>query len=360
VLDAPARLLEGTELVERDDHDALLVGVDGGATEVKAHAITALGDRLEAGEARAGFRYERVSGFEPLALADQLIESGRDSVRCSALEERQGELWIEAFAQAIESVAARACRARVRVGVCAPGIKSRDGRGIVAARNGPRIAGFADRLEARIVRAGLVLAGPLPPLVGDGFACGLGEKASLLGGLHDVTSAYYVGGGTGVAECFLLEGRVVSMDDVADISRKAWEMPSSLGRDFEAHLSARGLNARCVELGGSAGVLPEDGAVSGDRAALQALAECASMLAELVEKRVGEIRRARGVALERVVVGQRLGALLADPRLRASLREPAERASVLPIRASTLRAAPAIGAARWALDQRAEGRAHAV
>lgn len=343
--------------MERDAQDALLVGVDGGATEVKAHAIVALGDHLEAGDARAGFRYEAVDGFEPLPMALQLAQSESGSIQCSEREARQGELWIEAFAQAIESVAARVGRARIRVGICAPGIKRRDGRGIVVAKNGPRIVDFGDRLEARLWRSGLVLAAPLPPLVGDGFAAGLGEKASRNGGLGGVTSAYYAGGGTGLAECYVLDGRVVSLDDVADVSRKAWEMTSTLGREYESHVSVRGLNARCVALGGAAGVMPEDGAARGDRAALQAFTECAAMLAELVEQRVVEMRKSRGIELERAVVGQRLGALLADPRLKAVLREPLERSSPIPVHASTLRAAPAIGAARWALDHRE--RAHA-
>lgn len=352
-------LVEGTALVERAVENALLVGVDGGATEVKAHAIIPVADRLEAGEARAGFRYERVSGFEPVDIAIQLDELARAAVRCSEHEERQGELCVEAFAQAIESVAARSGHARIRVGVCAPGLKSSAGRGIVAAKNGPRIVDFVDRLEARIMRGGLVLESPLPPLLGDGLACGLGEKASAKGGFNGVRSAYYISGGTGLAECFLLEGRVVALDDVADVSKKAWMLVSSLGRDFEAHLSARGLNARSHELGGRAGVFPEDAAASGDRAALQAFEECAAMLAELVEKRTSEMHRARGIALERVVVGQRLGLLLADPRLRTVLREPTERATPIPLHVSTLRCAPAIGAARWALDHRARGRAHA-
>jgi hypothetical protein len=59
------------------------------------------------------------------------------------------------------------------------------------------------------------------------------------------------------------------------------------------------------------------------------------------------------------VVGQRLGVLLGDARLRACLRDPAERALTIPLHVSKLRSAPAIGAARWALDRRGRGRMHA-
>lgn len=350
----------------------LLVGVDGGATEVKAHAIDEIDGAYTASRARAGFRYEPVNGFEPVDIALQMEESARGAMRCSALEQAQGERWVEAFASAIESVAASAGTARIQVGICAPGLKTRDARGIAVAKNGPRIVDFVDRLEARIMRSGLVLEYPIPPLVGDGVACGLGEVACAQGGLRDVSNAYYVGGGTGIAECFVLDGRVVSLDDVADFSRKAWSMTSSLGRDYESSVSARGLNARFVALGGRAGTVPEEviervqagtatgskdsteqrpDATADERAASKALAECAAMLAELVNLRVEEMRHAHGVALERVVVGQRLGTLFAAPTLRSLLREPAERACSIPIHPSTLRASPAIGAARWACMQ---------
>ncbi|MDZ4773571.1 MAG: hypothetical protein SGI72_10600 [Planctomycetota bacterium] len=366
--------------MERRVESALLVGVDGGATEVKAHAIVEVDGALTTSHAHAGFRYERVDGFAPVDLSRQLDERARGEVRCCALEHAQGERWIEAFANAIESVAACASTAQLQVGICAPGLKTLDARGLAVVKNGPRIVDFVDRLEARLVRTGLVLARPIPELVGDGVACGLGEQASAQGGLRAVSNAYYVGGGTGIAECFVLEGRVVSLDEVADIARKAWSMTSSLGHDFESSVSARGLNARFVELGGRADVMPEttlanrdDAAwptkhASGDdrvaartdeSAAARAFAECAAMLAELVNLRVEEMRRARGITLERVVVGQRLGALFAEPRMRSYLLEPAERVCSIPIHPSTLRASPAIGAARWASLQDSRGATHA-
>ncbi len=345
--------------MERRGENELLVGVDGGATEVKAHAIVEVQGGLAEGAARAGFRYERAAEFEPVDLERQLAEHARGDCQRSKSEREQGQRWIDAFVNAIESVAARAGNATIRIGVCAPGLKTLDGRGIAVAKNGPRIPDFTDHLEAALLRTGLVLAAPVPPLVSDGFACGLGEKASPQGGFAGISSAYYIGGGTGIAECFVLDGRVVSMDEVADVSRKAWAMTGSLGRDYEAHLSMRGINARFVELGGSADVMPEQAVARGDRLAERTFHECAAMFAELVRARARELREARGIELERVVVGQRLGALFADPALCTALREPAERATGVPIQPSTLRAAPAIGAARWALDQSERGETHA-
>ncbi|MBL8859756.1 MAG: hypothetical protein JNL28_14715 [Planctomycetes bacterium] len=327
----------------------LLVGVDGGATEVKAHAVVEVAGGFAVGTARAGFRHEPVPGFAPADLARQIDEFERGAVRCTALEEAQAAGWIDSFAAAIASVAARVGCAHVVVGVCAPGLKSRDGRSIIAAKNGPRVLAFVDRLEARLAREGLVLARPIPPLLGDGLACGLGEDVSPDGGFRSVQSAYFAGGGTGVAECFKLDGRVRAMDGLADASRKAWQLESSLGKRYEEHLSVRGLNARFRELGGPPDVLPEIAAAGGDQAALRVFAECADMLGELARLRIEEVRVAHGIALERIVVGQRLAQLYSHPALCEVFRARAEAAVPIPIHASTLRAAPAIGAAHAAL-----------
>jgi len=337
----------------------LLVGVDGGATEVKAHAVVEVADGWALSAARAAFRHEVVAGFAPEPIAVQQEQSARDEVRCAALELAQGACWIESFASAILSVAAHSGQARVVVGVCAPGLKSRDGGSLVVMRNGPRILDFTARLEARLANEGLVLARPIPPLLGDGFASGMGENASPAGGFRDVESAYFLGGGTGVAECFKLAGQVCDMDAVRAMSQKAWELVSSRGRSYEEHLSVRGLNARYDELGGDDATMPEEAALSGDPAAVAAFTECADMLAELVMRRVDEVRRARGLTLERVVVGQRLAALFAQPVLQVHLRERTQRRVSIPLHLSTLRAAPALGAALAAMTARSEGDAHA-
>lgn len=348
----------------------LVIGVDGGATGARALAVLVREGRLEPTPHHATFLHELVPGFAPRPVTAQVEACRRNAPEIDELESEQGRRWLETYALAIESVVARAWTGaacarspvpaeveveRVLVGICAPGQKSAGGRGLVVVKNGPRIPAFLDCLESRLAQSGIVLARPIAPLVSDGLAAGLGEQSTEGGGFTAVRAAYYVGGGTGIAECFVLDGRVVSLDELSDACAKAWSTPSSLGRDYEAHLSARGLNARHVELGGDAHSLPEQAARRGDRAAEQAFEECAAMLAELVNRRTLEIERARGVTLERVVVGARLGAWFADDALRSVLREPTQRATRIPIHASTLQAAAAIGAARWALEHHERG-----
>jgi hypothetical protein len=206
-----------------------------------------------------------------------------------------------------------------------------------------------DRLEARLAHAGLVLAAPIARILGDGDACGHGEDASPTGGFRGVTDAYYIGGGTGLAECFKIDGRVTSLDDLTDKLDKGWAMKSSIRRSYEDHLSARGINARWVELGGDAQVKPES-AWPRNLAAIQALSEAVVMIDELLRARIDALQRASLPAPKRLVVGQRLGHLLALPEL-ATLRAAAERACPIDFRISTLRTAPAIGAMHMALTQ---------
>ena len=126
----------------------------------------------------------------------------------------------------------------------------------------------------------------------------------------------------------------------------------------------RGINARYAALGGDEKMNPEEAWLRRDPAAVQAFTECVAMTAELLERRLEATDRAGLAAPARLVMGQRLGHVLADPRLQA-LRASAEAACRVPLFISTLRAAPAIGAAHLALESRRtgpkpDGAAHAV
>lgn len=370
------------EFGSRDAHAALLVGVDGGATAVKACSVVPAGDGLVAGEDAATFRCDD-GARAPVPLDEQRRALAAGHIEPTEDERAWGDAWIDAYVESIASVAARARRADLRVGICAPGLKTADGRGIALVRNGPRIPDFLDRLESRLSRAGLALVAPIPPLLSDGVACGLGEAVHPHGAFRGVRDAYYVGGGTGLAECLLLDGRVIGFDDVASRARKAWELVASSGRTFEDELSMRGLaerweRARTTARAGDARGRPasastpgfadprpqppdvasasrsdarspvrsaeearhvEDAAAQGDPAALAVTRGAALALHELVRARAGVF------PLERVVVGQRLGAWFAREDLREAWIEPARRGSPVPLVASTLREAPAIGAA---------------
>ncbi|MBK7644498.1 MAG: ROK family protein [Planctomycetes bacterium] len=379
--------------------EELLVGVDGGATEVKVHEILRLereeGLRLDLGSSSSSMLYDRTQRFVPVPMAQQLLEEERGELLLGAQERAEGRLVLEAFLHAIRSVAEQAGIKRLRVGICLPGVKSADGRGVVVMRNGPRLPDFLAQLEAGLAVVGLELVGPIPRLVSDGEACAQGENLGLEGLLAQVRNAYYIGGGTGIAEAFKLGGAVVDMEALRPWMRKAWQMETSSGVSLEDLASAHGMNERYaqrrgVELVPGEEIYPEERVELGDPDAQSVLREAGGALAQLVFARIQTCARAQklqragpragrasfkleaGTLLERVVVGQQLGRLLADPALARHLREPLEeqlgallRGTCDPalekaylagdtlrpefLQPSLLRAAPAIGAAALCL-----------
>ena len=415
--------------------DTLLIGLDGGATEAKAHAVaraevdaTTTFSLLPASAARA---YPRIEGFEPLPVGEQLAQRSAGQPRLADAEIRQGALWTQAAADAIAEVAAALGARRIRVGAGMPGLKTPDGRGIDALNNGPRIPDYLEQLERGLSRAGLPLAEPIARLGSDADYCGLGEEHGAAGLFRDTRHAYYVGCGTGIADALKLRGALVPFDAAKGWIQKSWQMASSLGPTYERLVSARSLNEvferlnpviEPVEPGGresdaqdggthafsseqtSPGetaprsrprpAYPEAAAAQGDGLAAAWLATAAWLLAELICERLCTVHSGRapaafrgaayaaldprhayrGVVLERVVIGQRIGQIFAAPQYRALFAAPLERrlADFLAryaapdmvaawldadgrlregrLCASRLRAAPALGAAIAAYD----------
>jgi hypothetical protein len=371
----------------REAGDVLLIGVDGGASEVKAHEVLVLSTGSELalglGAASASCCYDAVPGFVPVAIDEQLASFERGEIRPTAAERAQGRLWIDAAARSIAAIAGDAPR-RALVGMCMPGLKTRDRRGLAVVRNGPRIPDFLDRLEELLVRDGIALAQPIANLLGDGEASGLGEDVEVRGALRDVDDAYYIGGGTGVAEALKLDGRIVSFDELDGSLRKAWQLDSELGGNFESLISMSGINSSYAERTGRAlpvdpADFPEERALLGDTAADEVLERAALALAELVFLRLRDLRAGAAGGehvLQRVVLGQQLARLFGTPALAPIFRSRVENELARRIamsadgpnrrraldgaglahgflRASALRAAPAIGAAAAALSRRA-------
>jgi hypothetical protein len=370
--------------------EAMLVGVDGGATSVRAHVVAEQGGLLvEVGFAasldHADLRPAGVAPFEPVALAVQREEHARAAVQPTPEEDaesaRRARGVARVVAEALRAASGRAGPWRARVGLCWPGLKDAAGAGVLVAKNGPRaprlLADVAEALRA----AGVELAAPLPPLMSDGLACGLGERHATTGALRGVDHGWYFGGGTGLAEAALVDGRVLALDQLGPGWKRAWELSSrAFGAGFEELVSAGGIDAAWRRQGGEGHAV--DAALAGHAGARELLRRAAAALAELAVERILALHAQRGLVLQRIVVGQRLGEWCADTRLddccAAVLRaELAARLSQeapdgvlrqwLPggerpdrVVASTLRAAPALGAASpWLMAQAEEALARA-
>lgn len=335
----------------------LLIGVDGGATEVKAHAVAC--DDLQQPRSfalrpeSASRVYRRVPGFAPLPVPEQLAQRDAGALELSAPEREQGGLWVRSAAEAILEVA-RCCGAtRLLVGIGMPGLKTADGRGINVINNGPRIPDYLDLLESRLAAAGVELVAPLAALASDADCCGLGEEYAADGLFRDVQSAYYVGCGTGIADALKVRGRLLPFDQARSWILKSWQMPSALGPTFEKLVSASAMNRIYAQLRqttrrrdeAAAGHphtrhtpsgYPERAALAGDPLASAWLDTAALLLAELIFERLSTVRNGRpdaphrgeiyarldpdheyrGTLLDRVIIGQRLGLIYGDPACR--------------------------------------------
>jgi hypothetical protein len=310
-------------VVTRAGRARVLVGVDGGATGVRAHsvAVSAEGTFALAG-ASCEEDYEVTPGFEPLPLEEQAAQLA--APRPGELEREQAERWVAAVAGCIAAVA-RGLDEPPLVGIGMPGLKTVDGRGLAVVRNGPRIPDFLDRLEVQLAALGAT-SRAAGCLFGDGQCCGLGEehaRAGLLGGVRD---GYYVASGTGVAEALKLDGALVSLDDAGAWFPKAWQLEEG-GRSVEAGLSIAAMNrdwlVRTERPQPLRSAWPEDH-TDEDVLAVAALTNLGTAFARLVHRRVVQLGE-RGGALQRVVIGQRLGQLWSDERALPFLARTAER-----------------------------------
>ena len=394
--------------------DVLLIGIDGGATEVKAHAVApgnlSWPTEFELRPEAASQVYPRAPGFVPLPVAEQLAQRDADHLQFTPDEQEQGRMWVTSAAEAVIGVVRQCAASRVLVGMGMPGLKTPDQRGICVINNGPRIPAYLELLEHKLAAAGIELVKPVAALGSDADYCGLGEEHAANGLFRDVANAYYVGCGTGVADALKLCGALVPFDAAKAWICKSWQMPSALGPTFEKLVSAKSLNdiyarlstreASDVAAGTSpadqrsaAQRYPEQAAATGNAIAATWLNTAALVLAELIFERLWTVRNGRadathrgdactqlstdheyrGLILERIVIGQRLGQIYADPRYGELFGQTLERglatliansgdrelgdACLSPnaqlksgfVQASKLRAAPALGAAVAAL-----------
>jgi len=361
--------------------EPILLGVDGGATGIRCYEVrTTQTDGRSAyalGTAQAEMHYTRLEGFVPVAPDVQRRQLDEARYQIEALEARQANAWIDTAASVIANVAEQCDVKRVRIGIGMPGIKSVDERGIVMINNGPRMPDFLDALSQRLHERGVELAQPIRRIGDDGAYCGVGEANAEGGLFRDIQNGYYIGGGTGLAECLLIDGAVVPMSGRDCMIPRAWELLSPLGVTYEKLISAASMNAVYQGLAnvadGAPQRFPEQDALHGDPVARSWMHMTATLWAHLIAARLVHFSREAPttVRFDRVVIGQRAGQLLSDVQYRSLFADPiianlvhilkqqADRHSMTPLLdyvdgdrlcdgflvASQLRAAPAIGAA---------------
>jgi predicted NBD/HSP70 family sugar kinase len=337
----------------------VLIGVDGGASKTTAWSLNY--DEREGGFSLGKYHsscaYAEIEGFladfTPLVIPRQLKEREEGSIELTQEEIQQANTYVEACCRVIRSVAAQSKGQRFVIGLGMPGLKTDDKRGIEVLANGPRIPDFSEQVEKNLAQAGIQLHIPIAHLGSDADYCGIGENFATEGLFKEVDNAYYLGGGTGVADALKLKGNLLPLDRCKSWMAKTWEMKSPDGLSLERYTSMGGLQALYADISGSDvatlnthSIYPlqiAEKAEKGEKAARKVMEIAVEHLSALVYERVltlyagsrnalafvnpnreqlsGEHPYLKGV-FERIIIGQRLGELFASSPGSKQLREP--------------------------------------
>lgn len=328
----------------------LLIGIDGGATKVSGWVInyqeqTQLFQLSDINLQKKYSDYPDFNpGYTPVDIKTQLDEMNKE-IHLTMEEKKQGDVYMKTAADVIIGLLKKFPEKKALIGIGMPGLKTADKRGISAIANGPRMPGYSEFIELKIREENLTPGAPIAHLGSDADYCGLGEEYSADGLFKDVRNAYYLGGGTGVADALKLEGKLIPFDQAKSWIAKAWEMLCDKGISFERYASAAGIqfiysrysNIPVEELNNNHIYPPQilEKALSDDKAAVDTINDVSIYIATLIYERITTIysgwfglfsfvnpareltekdHKYRGVLLDRIIIGQRLGDLLDDSK----------------------------------------------
>ena len=217
-----------------------LLGIDGGGTKVQGAEIdisdlsniniaNSVIERLYSSHTKFN------NNFIPAKLEDQI-----NNKPLSVSERNQEKVILEIIADLIHSLSKNE---KIKIAIAMPGIKTPDKRGIQVMINGPRMPKFCQNLE-KIIPS---LLTPITKIEDDSKMCGLGEEFHPNGKFKNIKNGYYLGGGTGSAECLKLNGEIITFDESKEWIGKAWELRFKNGQTLESTSCMSGINKLLYE-----------------------------------------------------------------------------------------------------------------
>ncbi len=330
--------------------NAILIGIDGGATKLSGWAVefNEYTQLFRLGNLNIQKKYSDYQGynesFKPVDIKTQLEEMN-SHIFIAGEEKVQADIYMKAAADVTIELLQTNKDKKALIGIGMPGLKTKDLRGISAIANGPRMPAYCDFLEEKIDEQSLELLAPIAHLGSDADYCGLGEEYSENGLFRNIDNAYYLGGGTGVADALKLNGKLLRFDHAKHWIAKAWEMKSEKGNSLEQYASASGIqkfyshySKISIQDLNKNQIFPTqilEKALRNEKAAYNTINEVGKHLAELIFERITTVYKGwsgifsfinpnremlksdheyRGILLERIVIGQRLGDLLLQSR----------------------------------------------
>lgn len=326
----------------------LIIGMDGGATKMSGWTIERDPQKeiFRTGSTHLVKNYHEYPEYDPLfkpvGLSQQLQELN-GNLNVTLQEKKQSLAYLQAAVDVLTGIIAQHPGQMIIAGFGMPGIKTADKRGIAALANGPRMPDYCNLIEEKLQQNSISLAHPITRLGSDADYCGLGEELAEKGLFAEFKNAYYLGGGTGVADAIKLNGQLVPFDAIKTWIAKTWEMKSTNGMGLEKCTSARGIQMLYSEISGipiqtldlnrTFGHQILQKAIEGDKAAVRTLEITAKHVGRLLFERIQTVYGGwahlfdfinpnrtieqtdhpyRGILLEKLILGQRLGELMAS------------------------------------------------
>ena len=224
-------------------NNTIIIGIDGGATNISGGIVKQINETtfsLDGDVQTLAYSESLLNNrnFRPVDLNLQLAQ--KDNPILKTEEGKQGLAILESCENVITKLAKTNNGNKCFLGIGMPGLKSPEHGGIIVTNNGPRIPRFLDVLEHRLRLTGLKFD-PIQKLGNDNDLCGLGELYGKDGSFRGVENALYIGTGTGIADAMMLEGKLVSFDNIGTWMPKSWHMKNENGIPIEKIISHKGM-----------------------------------------------------------------------------------------------------------------------
>ena len=307
------------------ERNEALIGIDCGASKVLIQSAKINPNRTIISKGRYCKEYVYSShpdwdpSYQPTPIDIQIKENNNNSILIGRAERRQGNVIVTLLQDIIANISGS------QIGICFPGIK--DDYGVTILANGPRIPKLLTRLSK------------VDALYNDSDCCIAGEMVSDIGKMNDIHNGIYIGGGTGIADGILLDGKIINLGNDKN-PKKSWELRIPQGVNVESYLSPGGmLKNHNLKYKTKITSLKE---LSASRYFEETLNNAITAFDYLLLDRLKFFQRQKK-EIEKIVIGQRLGQFLNEqPK---SIRALFQKDNIAPVELSFQREIAALGAA---------------
>lgn len=258
-----------------------------------------------------------IESFEPVSIQTQLKQFSKNVIVITSEEESQGKVIIEEIKKLL------ALTDQNNLSICFPGLKSNEG--VCVMKNGPRIPFLKKKLNLN------------QHIFNDSDCCTIGEWKSSIGCMINIKNAIYIGGGTGIADGIIMNGKILNFNDNSDLKR-SWEMGFN-DSTIESQISPGGM-IKTLNTKFNKNIKNLDEFLE-SKESLTILKNASEALSSLIQSRTNFFRL-NGLEPEIVVIGQRLGLFLNE--LKEEIQEMFYQSSKIPLKFSTDRRTAALGA----------------